>query len=168
MKDSLNNKWLLALMALTSIIGIAVGLLISLNIFGNESTKTDVAGDRLMLANGQSLIGGGAGHLPALITKDQVWEQNQPVTLTDAKHSEWEMESQCTMNVGYYSKRTTVNGKVEPYSLIFDNEGKLTGIYLFSEVQQNPPWQSMQTTGPFNQQHWGLHIFFYEQSNACP
>ena len=41
MKDSLNNKWLLALMALTSIIGIAAGLLISLNIFGNESTEAN-------------------------------------------------------------------------------------------------------------------------------
>lgn len=168
MKQIFENKTLLILVVVTAFIGIGIGLILSLNIFESKSTQLIGAGDRLMLANGESLIGGGAGKLPVLQVKDQVWEQNQPITLTEARNLRWKIETKCTPNIGYYSRRTAANDLPEPYSLIFDDQEKVIGIYLFSKVQQPAPWQQMESVGPFPYPHWGLHMFFYDQSKACP
>ena len=167
MKEIFKNKSLLILVVLFPLIGVGFGLVLSLNIFATDSPESKGVGDRLMIASGESLIGGGAGHLPALITKDQVWEQNQPLTLNEATNLRWEMEAKCTPNVGYYSKKAAGNDLPVPYSLLFNNEKKVIGMYLFSEVQQPAPWQQVQTVGPLPYPHWGLHMFFYDQSNAC-
>jgi hypothetical protein len=53
------------------------------------------------------------------------------------------------------------------YSLIFDNQDQTIGIYLFSETQQQSPWEQMEATGPFAYPHWGLHVFFKNPSTAC-
>ena len=50
----------------------------------------------------------------------------------------------------------------------FHNNEKVIGIYMVSEKEQQPPWQKMQTTGPFRNPHWGIHIFFTPPSTLCP
>ena len=95
------------------------------------------------------------------------WEEIQPLTLSEANNLGWEKGVICVPNVGYYSRRAAANDFAEPYSLIFDNQDMVIGIYLFSESQQQSPWEQMQATGPFPYPHWGLHIFFTNPSIAC-
>ena len=167
MKQIFENKTLLILVVVTAFIGIGIGLILSLNIFESQSTQLIGAGDRLMLANGESLIGGGAGKLPVLRVKDQVWEQNQPITLTEARNLRWKIETKCTPNIGYYSRRTAANDLPEPYSLIFDSLERVVGVYIYSENEQQPPWGYREATGPYPYPHWGLHLFFVDSTNAC-
>ena len=95
------------------------------------------------------------------------WEEIQPLTLSEANNLGWEKEGACVPNVGYYSKRPATSALPEPYSLIFDKNDKVIGMYMFSEIEQRAPWQKMQTRGPFRNPHWGLHIFFTSPSTSC-
>ena len=74
---------------------------------------------------------------------------------------------QCVKDIGYYSRRVAANDNPEPYSLIFDNLNRVVGVYIYSEIEQEAPWEYTEATGPYPYPHWGLHAFFLDSSNAC-
>ena len=146
-------------------IGIFIGLILSIIIFtqGNGANEANTVGNHFMLATG------GTSRLSQWDQKieGENWEEILPINLSEAKNFRWEKYADCTPNVGYYSTRTATNDLTEPYSLIFNNQDQVIGIYLFSETQQQSPWEQMQATAPFPYPHWGLHVFFRDSSIAC-
>jgi len=163
MIEILKKKPLIVLSA-SILIGAGIGIVLSLILFSNDTVDLTSIGDRFVLATGESPGAPDIWNQPQII---DVWEEVQPLTLTAANIARWEKEVTCIPNVGYYSRRAAKNDLPEPYSLIFDNLDRVIGVYLFSENEQQPPWQSSQATGPYPYPHWGLHVFFQDSSNAC-
>ena len=151
-------------LVITLILGTCIGLILSFTLLASDNKGgSNSVGTILMLATGGAETGS-RGYTRSGI---QSWEEILPVTLSQARNLRWEKDVKCVPNVGYYSRRAALNDFAEPYSLIIDNKDKVIGIYLFSENQQQPPWEQMQATGPFPYPHWGLHIFFQDSANAC-
>ena len=164
MIEIIKQKIVLAGLPVTFLIGISIGIAIYISIFSpGDSSKSNSVGDYFMLATGGTAI------LSVWDWKieGENWEEIQPLTLNEANNLGWEKYGKCIPNVGYYSLRAAANELTEPYSLIFDNQDLVIGIYLFSEIEQQSPWEQMQATGPFPYPHWGLHIFFRDSSTLC-
>ena len=165
MLEIIKQKPLIAGIGITFLIGTFIGIVLFFTIF----TKYAGASDGNRVGNHFMLATGGTSVLSVWDWKieGENWEEIQPLTLSEANNLGWEKEVTCVPNVGYYSRRAAANDFAEPYSLIFDNQDMVIGIYLFSENQQQSPWEQMQATGPFPYPHWGLHIFFKNPSTAC-
>ncbi len=165
MIEIFKQKSTLAILLTSLVISTFIGIIISLTILNTDSkaSGTNKLGSNLILATG------GTARLSEWDQKieGQNWEEIQPLTLNEATKLKWEKESECVPNVGYYSKKSDNSKSIEPYSLIFDNNEKVIGIYMVSEKEQQPPWQKMQTTGPFRNPHWGIHIFFTPPPTSC-
>ena len=164
MIDIIKTKPFIGLI-ITLILGTAIGLALSFTLLTKDDGASDVnsVGNYFMLATGGTAILSRRGWK----IEGGNWEEIQPLTLSEANNIGWEKEETCVPKVGYYSRRAVANDIAEPYSLIFDNQDLVIGIYLFSENQQQLPWEQMQATGPFPYTHWGLHIFFSDPSIAC-
>ena len=148
---------------ITLILGAGIGLILSFTVLSSNGGGSGSIGNVFMLASGSAETGS-AGYTRSGV---QSWEENLPLTLNEARNLRWEKEVKCVPSVGYYSRLAASNDSPEPYSLIFDNNNKVIGIYFFSENEQGTPWEQMQATGPFHYLHWGLHIFFQDPTNAC-
>ena len=165
MFEMIKQKPLIGGLFLTFLIGITIGLTLSFTLLNKDDGPSDVnnLGDQFILATGGTAILSERGWK----IEGENWEEIQPFTLSAAKNLGWEKEVTCVPNVGYYSKRVTAIDFVESYSLIFDDEDIVIGLYLFSETEQGSPWEQEQAIGPFPYPHWGLHIFFTNPSTAC-
>ena len=165
MLEIIKQKAVIGGLFITFLIGTTIGLALSFTLLTKDDGASDVnsVGDYFMLATGGTAILSRRGWK----IEGENWEEIQPLTLSEANNLGWEKEVTCVPNVGYYSRRAAANDFAEPYSLIFDNQDMVIGIYLFSENQQQSPWEQMQATGPFPYPHWGLHIFFTNPSTAC-
>jgi len=165
MLEIIKQKPLTAGICITFLIGTFIGIVLSFTIF----TKYSGARDGNRVGNHFMLATGGTARTSQWEQKieGENWEEILPLTLSEARSLRWKKDVKCVPNVGYYSRRAALNDYAEPYSLIFDNQDRVIGIYLFSENQQQFPWEQMQATGPFPYPHWGLHIFFKNPSTAC-
>ena len=164
MIEIIKQKIVLSGLLVSLLMGTSIGIALSISIFSSgDSIKSNSLGDYFMLATG------GTSVLSVWDWKieGENWEEILPLTLSEARSLRWEKEVTCIPNVGYYSRRGAANDFAEPYSLIFDNQDMVIAIYLFSENQQQSPWEQMQATGPFPYHHWGLHIFFKNPLTAC-
>ena len=164
MIDIIKTKPFIGLI-ITLILGTAIGLAFSFTLLTKDDGASDVnsVGNYFMLATGGTAILSRRGWK----IEGGNWEEIQPLTLSEATNLRWEKDPTCVPNVGYYSKRSDTSALPEPYSLIFDKNDKVIGIYMFSEIEQRAPWQKMQARGPFRNPHWGLHIFFTSPSTSC-
>ena len=165
MIETLKQKSAMTILLIALFVGTSIGIILSFTILntGSKSSETNILGNHFMLATG------GTSRLSQWDQKidGENWEEVQPLTLSEANNLGWEKEGACVPNVGYYSKRPATSALPEPYSLIFDKNDKVIGIYMFSEIEQRAPWQKMQARGPFRNPHWGLHIFFTSPSTSC-
>ena len=162
MIDLIKTKPFIGLV-ITLILGVGIGLILSFTILSSDNGGSNSIGNIFTLATGSAETGS-RGYTRSGI---QSWEETLPLTLNEARNLRWKKEVKCVPSVGYYSRRAALNDSAEPYSLIFDNNDKVIGIYFFSENEQGTPWEQMPATGPFPYTHWGLHIFFQDSSNAC-
>ena len=163
MIEILRQKPLIA-MIFSVLVGTAIGVVVSLIIFSDDGGDSNSVGDRFVLATGESPGAPDIWNQPQII---DVWEEAQPLTLGAAKSLRWKKDVKCVPGIGYYSRRAAENDKPEPYSLIFDNLERVVGIYIYSENEQQSPWEYRQSTGPYPYPHWGLHLFFLDSANAC-
>lgn len=154
---------------ITLILGAGIGLILSFTVLSSDDGEDIPSmGTLLMLATGHSAISAGNSEQRVYVSEGQLWEENLPLTLNEARNLRWKKEVSCVSGVGYYSrKNATKSAASESYSLIFDSKNKVIGIYFYSENEQDSPWEQMQATGPFPYPHWGLHIFFQDSTNAC-
>ena len=165
MLEIIKQKAVIGGLFITFLIGTTIGLALSFTLLTKDDGASDVnsVGDYFMLATGGTAILSRRGWK----IEGENWEEIQPLTLSEATNLRWEKDPTCVPNVGYYSKRSDTSALPEPYSLIFDKNDKVIGIYMFSEIEQRAPWQKMQARGPFRNPHWGLHIFFTSPSTSC-
>ena len=165
MIETLKQKSAAAILLIALFGGTSIGIILSFTILntGSKASETNRLGDYFMLATGGTAILSRRGWK----IEGENWEEIQPLTLSEANNLGWEKEGACVPNVGYYSKRSATSALPEPYSLIFDKNNKVIGMYMFSEIEQRAPWQKMQARGPFRNPHWGLHIFFTSPSTSC-
>ena len=165
MIETLKQKSAMTILLIALFVGTSIGIILSFTILntGSKASETNRLGNHFMLATG------GTSRLSQWDQKidGENWEEIQPLTLSEATNLRWEKDPTCVPNVGYYSKRSDTGALPEPYSLIFDKNDKVIGIYMFSEIEQRAPWQKMQARGPFRNPHWGLHIFFTSPSTSC-
>ena len=156
-------------LVITLILGAGIGLILSFTVLSSDDGEDiPIMGTLLMLATGHSAISAGNSEQRVYVSEGQLWEENLPLTLNEARNLRWKKEVSCVSGVGYYSrKNATKSAASESYSLIFDSKDKVIGIYFYSENEQDSPWEQMQATGPFPYPHWGLHIFFQDSTNAC-
>ena len=165
MLEIIKQKMVIGGLFITFLIGTTIGLALSFTLLTKDdgASGVNIVGDYFMLATGGTAILSRRGWK----IEGENWEAIQPLNLSEANNLGWEKEVTCVPNVGYYSKRVTTKGFVEPYSLIFDDQDIVIGIYLFSETQQKSPWEKMQAIGPFPYPHWGLHIFCTNPATEC-
>jgi len=164
----IKQKIVLSGLLVSLLMGTSIGIALSLTVLiSDDSSQSVSVGTRFMLVTGNSAIPAGNTEMRVFVSEGQLWEEMLPLTLSEAKNLRWKKDVQCVPNVGYYSRRAAANDLPEPYSLIFDNNDKVIGMYLFSENQQQSPWEQIQATGPFPYPHWGLHIFFQDSAKAC-
>ena len=168
MIDIIKEKPFIGLV-ITLVIGLAIGLILSFTLISsNDGRDIPSAGTLLMLATGHSAISAGNSEQRVYVSEGQLWEENLPLTLNEARNLRWKKEVSCVSGVGYYSRKNAAkSAAAETYSLIFDSKDKVIGIYFYSENQQGYPWQQIQSAGPYPYPHWGLHIFFQDSTNAC-
>tara|TARA_Y100000758_G_scaffold298714_1_gene260316 strand:+ start:597 stop:1091 length:495 start_codon:yes stop_codon:yes gene_type:complete len=145
-------------------IGAVVGVALSLIVFSDDGGDALSVGDRFVLATGESPGAPDIWDQPQII---DVWQEEQPLTLNAATSLRWKKDVQCVPGIGHYSRRAAANDNPEPYSLIFDSLDRVVGVYMYSENEQQAPWKYREDTGPYPYPHWGLHIFFFDSSNAC-
>ena len=166
MIEIFKQKFVITILLIALFGGTSIGLIISFSILNTDSNSSEInkLGDYFVLATG------GTARLSQWDQKieGENWEEIQPLTLSEATNLRWEKEPICVPNVGYYSKGSDNNATPKPYSLIFDKDDEVIGIYMVSENEQQPPWQKMATRGPFKNPHWGIHIFFTPPSTLCP
>ena len=86
-------------------------------------------------------------------------EEILPINLSEAKNLRWGKYYKCISNIGFYSLKAATNDLTEPYSLVFNNQGRGIGIYLCGETQQQSLWQPMQATEPFPYPQLGAAYF---------
>ena len=165
MLEIIKPKTVIGGLFITFLVGTTIGLALSFTLLTKDDAVSgvNIVGDYFMLATGGTAILSRRGWK----IEGENWEAIQPLTLSEANNLGWVKEVTCVPNVGYYSMRAAENDFTEPYSLIFDNQDIVIGIYLFSENQQQSPWEQMQAAVPFPYPHWGLHIFFTDPSTAC-
>ena len=163
MVEIIKQKSLLVILV-SILVGTAIGVILSLVFISEDDNDAISLGDRFVLATGESPGAPDIWDQPQII---DVWEEEQPLTLDVAKTLRWQKEAQCVQGIGYYSRRSLANDKLEPYSLIFDNLNRVVGVYIYSEIEQQEPWEYREATGPYPYPHWGLHVFFLDSSNAC-
>ena len=163
MVEIIKRKSLLVILV-SILVGTAIGVILSLVFISEDDSDVITLGDRFVLASGESPGAPDIWDQPQII---DVWEEEQPLTLDVAKTLRWQKEAQCVQGIGYYSRRSLANDKLEPYSLIFDNLNRVVGVYIYSEIEQQEPWEYREATGPYPYPHWGLHVFFLDSSNAC-
>ena len=163
MVEIIKRKSLLVILV-SILVGTAIGVILSLVFISEDDSDVISLGDRFVLATGESPGAPDIWDQPQII---DVWEEEQPLTLDVAKTLRWQKEAQCVQGIGYYSRRSLANDKLEPYSLIFDNLNRVVGVYIYSEIEQQEPWEYREATGPYPYPHWGLHVFFLDSSNAC-
>ena len=163
MVEIIKQKSLLVILV-SILVGTAIGVILSLVFISEDDSDVISLGDRFVLATGESPGAPDIWDQPQII---DVWEEEQPLTLDVAKTLRWQKEAQCVQGIGYYSRRALANDKLEPYSLIFDNLNRVVGVYIYSEIEQQEPWEYREATGPYPYPHWGLHVFFLDSSNAC-
>ena len=163
MIEKLKQKPLI-IMVVCVLIGAAIGVVLSLIIFSDDGADSNSVGDRFVLATGESPGAPDIWNQPQII---DVWEEAQPLTLDAARSLRWKKDVNCVPGIGYYSRRASANDKLEPYSLIFDSLERVVGVYIYSENEQQIPWEYRQATGPYPYPHWGLHLFFLDSTNAC-
>ena len=166
MIEIFKQKFVITILLIALFGGTSIGLIISFSILNTDSNSSEInkLGDYFVLATG------GTARLSQWDQKieGENWEEIQPLTLSEATNLQWKKEPICVPNVGYYSKGSDNNATPKPYSLIFDKDDEVIGIYMVSENEQQPPWQKMATRGPFKNPHWGIHIFFTPPSTLCP
>ena len=166
MIEIFKQKFVITILLIALFGGTSIGLIISFSILNTDSnsSETNRLGDYFVLATG------GTARLSQWDQKieGENWEEIQPLTLSEATNLRWEKEPICVPNVGYYSKGSDNNSTPKPYSLIFDKDDEVIGIYMVSENEQQPPWQKMETRGPFKNPHWRIHIFLTPPSTLCP
>ena len=163
MVEIIKQKSLLVILV-SILVGTAIGVILSLVFISEDDSDVISLGDRFVLATGESQVAPHIWDQPQII---DVWEEEQPLTLDVAKTLRWQKEAQCVQGIGYYSRRALANDKLEPYSLIFDNLNRVVVVYIYSEIEQQQPWEYREATGPYPYPHWGLHVFFLDSSNAC-
>ena len=166
MIETFKQKSVLTILLIALFGGTSIGIIISFTMANTDSnsSETNSLGNHFVLATG------GTARLSQWDQKieGENWEEIQPLTLSEATKLRWKKEPMCVPNVGFYSNWSDDNSSPKPYSLIFDKNDEVIGIYMVSENEQQTPWQKMATRGPFKNPHWGIHIFFNPPSTLCP
>ena len=91
-----------------------------------------------------------------------------PLTDAEASLAGWtEAAGQCIQGHGRFFDKEQA-----PYNLIYDLDGSLIGIYLFSLTEMpSPPWRFTEATAATYPQlgleHWALSLFFNDPSRPC-
>lgn len=93
-----------------------------------------------------------------------------PVTAEQAATSDWKGSIQCLLGKGRYYHQ--IDGEaVSPLRLIYDVNGLLAGIHLYSKTEQATPWmyESVGFTGwaGLDSPHWGLGIYVINPIETC-
>ena len=95
-----------------------------------------------------------------------------PFTAAEAVAAGWEDPILCSPGRGRYFTKGPA-GEADPYVLMYNDVDELIGIYLYSMVEQPPPWkktESIRGDGKLpviDFEHWGLFLFFLDTLKAC-
>ena len=101
------------------------------------------------------------------MNRNESFEEQLPLTATDAINSGWINNSNCDLTNGrFFNKSET------PYLLGYDTKDELLSIYLFSKEKMPQPWVTSNTIDTnlypsINYEHSKLIIHFKNPINAC-
>ncbi len=147
--------------SLAVLVCLTVGLLVLAACGSSSSGASTSVGDRLSITFG------------AL--------ENLPLTEAEALASGWNADEECEPNMGKHLARIAADSTdpsvvvaagifpLNPLILIVDSSGDVIGFELLSLNQQpSPPWEHFPDGRPrIGDEHWILHVFLSDPTNAC-
>lgn len=107
--------------------------------------------------------------------------ENLPLTEEEALAAGWNADEECEPNMGKHLARIAADSTdpsvvvaagifpLNPLILIVDSGGDVIGFELLSLSQQpSPPWEHFPDGRPrIGDEHWILHVFLSDPTNAC-
>ena len=164
MVELLENRWVqrVGVVVATLVLGVAISVVIF-----SGGPEDHSLGPVKLTTGGTVFVTGDGGRTGA---SRQIVEEDLPLTGAEAVAVGWKDPLLCDQGRGKYFQK--VAGEGTPYTLLYDSEDELIGIYLISDTEKPAPWELTEEikggAGPIiDYEHWGLFIYFRDPTRAC-
>ena len=143
------------------LIGIAIGF--SVGTFSTGGTEERY----IALDNGGAIINAGDVYYIQQGSGKQTLEEPLPTILLQAKNNGWTEQSSCVQNTGRFFTKGNL-----PYSLLYNIQDELIGVYLISKSEKPLPWKKLESLSAgsktiIDYEHWSLVVHLKNPANAC-